>query len=230
MLQNPMIELKKSFNYFLLALKNYAQFSGRATRSEYWYFYVFSILIDLVINLLGFALKNLNSASFHLNSVILQIPEMLDLFLMFFLLVPSIAIACRRLHDRNLSGWFQILEIMLSLFFSLLFAMSFVSIFYETLSADAQQQEIGTLFFNDFFATLASTLSGLAFYSQKGTLGDNRFGKESLENAEAPLAPAALSVPITAEEISILEKMLDLREKGILTEEEFQDAKMRVLK
>lgn len=65
-------------------LSNYANFKGRASRSEYWYFVLFGTLIYFVSALL--------------------LPE---LYVLAFLglLIPTLAAAVRRLHDRGRSGW-----------------------------------------------------------------------------------------------------------------------------
>ncbi|CAA6814111.1 MAG: DUF805 domain-containing protein [uncultured Sulfurovum sp.] len=87
-------------NYFLDVIQNkYAQFSGRATRSEYWYFtlffiiaYVVAAIIDgLIVGLTGFPI--------------------LTLVVALGLLVPSIAVGIRRLHDINKSGWWMLLSL-----------------------------------------------------------------------------------------------------------------------
>lgn len=66
----------------------YATFEGRASRSEFWWFCLFAFLCNLVASIFLGVLGNI---------VILA------------LLVPSIAVACRRLHDTNRSGWLQLL-------------------------------------------------------------------------------------------------------------------------
>ena len=66
----------------------YADFAGRATRSEYWWFFLFILLVNLGLSLFSNALSGL----FSLATV-----------------VPSIAAAARRLHDTNRSGWWQLI-------------------------------------------------------------------------------------------------------------------------
>lgn len=77
-------------DYYLGVLKKYAVFSGRATRSEYWYFILFSIIIGTAINLLGIFGINAN--------VIGNIYGLA-------VLIPTIAVFVRRLHDTNHTGW-----------------------------------------------------------------------------------------------------------------------------
>jgi len=62
----------------------YAQFSGRASRSEYWWFYLFTVLAGLAADVVGSTVGNLAT-------------------LFFFL--PGLALMVRRLHDVGRSGW-----------------------------------------------------------------------------------------------------------------------------
>jgi len=80
----------------------YATFSGRASRSEYWFFVLFAILGSIVtliidVNILGYSLDSEYTPISSIFSIIL--------------FTPSIAVACRRLHDVNYSGWLQLIAI-----------------------------------------------------------------------------------------------------------------------
>jgi uncharacterized membrane protein YhaH (DUF805 family) len=78
-----------------ICLNKYATFSGRAQRSEYWYFFLLMIIVNIVASVL-------DSAIFG------DIP-VLYLIATLALLVPSIAAAVRRLHDTDRSGWWLLL-------------------------------------------------------------------------------------------------------------------------
>ncbi len=71
-------------------LSNYRNFSGRATRPEFWWFIAFIFLVDVLSSILdgilgiGF-ISNLSSLA---------------------LLLPSISVSVRRMHDVGKSGWF----------------------------------------------------------------------------------------------------------------------------
>ncbi len=82
--------------WFLMALKKYADFNGRSRRSEYWYFILFFAIIYMVLFLLT-----------------LQLPAIGILLLIFALgmIVPSIAVAIRRMHDVGKSGWYCLIPI-----------------------------------------------------------------------------------------------------------------------
>lgn len=72
--------------YFLLGLNKYAVFSGRANRKEYWYFLLFSVIINLLALLVPY----------------------LPILLLLLLLCPTLAVTSRRLHDVGFSGWLSI--------------------------------------------------------------------------------------------------------------------------
>ena len=80
-------------DWFLLALKNYATFTGRSRRKEYWMFVLFYVLILLGLSLVdGLLGTGFFGAIFVLGMVI-----------------PSIAAAVRRLHDTGRSGWWMLI-------------------------------------------------------------------------------------------------------------------------
>ena len=117
----------------------YAKFDGRASRPEFWYFFLFCFLYFLVAGfLLGFS--GVPDEAFDGASLVLFIP-------IFF---PSIAVAARRLHDINQSGWMQ-------------------CIFIPGFIADE--------FLGTGFVIYILTLGLWAFwFSQAGNKGKNRFG------------------------------------------------------
>jgi uncharacterized membrane protein YhaH (DUF805 family) len=81
--------------WFLLVLKKYAVFEGRARRMEYWYFILFLFLFDIVLTWL---------------SAILNIPILPALFSL-TIIIPALAVGVRRMHDVNKSGWFILIPI-----------------------------------------------------------------------------------------------------------------------
>ena len=65
--------------------KKYAEFSGRASRSEYWWWVLFTTIINISLG---------------------WIP-IIGILITLLLLIPTISLTTRRLHDINLSGWWQ---------------------------------------------------------------------------------------------------------------------------
>lgn len=86
---------------------NYANFTGRARRSEYWYFYLFNIIImvPLLIAFVAFADEGGGLEPISLIALILLIIVGLLLF------IPSLAVAVRRLHDTGKSGWWYLIGV-----------------------------------------------------------------------------------------------------------------------
>lgn len=74
--------------------KKYDSFSGRATRSEYWWFVLFACLTEIVFWLLA-RKADLSEYGFRIFGI----------FAVIFLYLPTIGLGIRRLHDIGLSGW-----------------------------------------------------------------------------------------------------------------------------
>ncbi|MDN4017295.1 DUF805 domain-containing protein [Zwartia panacis] len=78
-------------------LSKFATFSGRATRSEFWWFYLFTVLLGWGATIVGALV--LDGGAFLGNLVSL------------IFLIPTFAAGSRRLHDIGRSGWWQLLVI-----------------------------------------------------------------------------------------------------------------------
>jgi uncharacterized membrane protein YhaH (DUF805 family) len=83
--------------YKKVVFENYANFNGRARRSEYWYFALMNLIILIVAAVLDSTL-GLNFAPLPYG--ILYVVIALATF------IPGLAVAVRRLHDVGKSGWF----------------------------------------------------------------------------------------------------------------------------
>lgn len=81
--------------YYFKVLQNYATFSGRARRSEYWYFCLFSSLLSITLAIIGYLIGL----------------EFLDSIYSLAVLLPSLAVGVRRMHDVGKSGWFILIPI-----------------------------------------------------------------------------------------------------------------------
>lgn len=73
----------------------YATFSGRARRSEYWYFVLFTFLAGIVLSFIPFV----------------------NTIWPLFILLPTLAVSVRRLHDTGKSGWYLLLLILPTLIY-----------------------------------------------------------------------------------------------------------------
>jgi len=86
-------------------IRNYANFSGRAPRSEYWNLWLFNLL--LVVLWVGVGVFITNSVP---EGVIASWMLLFNLYNL-FIIVPAMAVTCRRLHDTNRSGWMMLLAL-----------------------------------------------------------------------------------------------------------------------
>ena len=97
--------------YFIDVLKKrYVQFYGRAPRREFWYFILFSIIGRLLLSIID----GIVGLTFILGIDPQGTPVQVGILSMLFslgLILPSIAIAIRRLHDIGKSGWWYLLAI-----------------------------------------------------------------------------------------------------------------------
>lgn len=94
---------------YLKPLKKYFDFSGRASRQEYWSFYLFQFLFTLGLGIVAAVGLVLVTAG-HTAGWVLAGPGGLG-FLLFSLytVIPMLSASVRRLHDRDMSGWFLLL-------------------------------------------------------------------------------------------------------------------------
>jgi uncharacterized membrane protein YhaH (DUF805 family) len=83
-------------NWYLHVLKNYAVVTGRAHRTEYWFFQLFNFLAIVILVILDGITGTLSEGA---GMGILSGIYVLAVF------IPSIAVAVRRLHDSGKSGW-----------------------------------------------------------------------------------------------------------------------------
>ena len=87
--------------YYFTVFQKYAQFSGRSRRSEYWYFILFNVIVSFV---LGFADVAMGTMPDNGRGVLGSLYTLI-------VLVPSIAVGVRRMHDVGKSGWFLLIPI-----------------------------------------------------------------------------------------------------------------------
>ena len=96
--------------YFVDTLKNrYAAFKGRATRSEYWYFLLFSIIIGIILSIIDSIVINpllgIQALTDSGRTGILGTIFSMGTF------IPVLALAIRRLHDIGKIGWWILLGV-----------------------------------------------------------------------------------------------------------------------
>jgi len=89
-------------NWYLEVLKKYADFNGRARRKEYWMFFLFNVIFVFIAmtldNMLG------------LSDATTGLGPLYGIYSL-AMIIPSIAVAVRRLHDVNKSGWWMFISL-----------------------------------------------------------------------------------------------------------------------
>ena len=83
-------------NYYLSVLQKYAVFEGRASRTEFWMFVLINIIISILLGVVSSFIK-IPGAN-YLSSLYSLV-----------VLLPSLAVGARRLHDTDRSGWWQLI-------------------------------------------------------------------------------------------------------------------------
>lgn len=95
--------------WYLKVLRQYADFSGRARRTEFWMFVLFNaiaiVILTILDNLLGLSSSSMGGGSIYVSGGILTGIYQLAV------LVPSLAVGARRLHDTGRSGWWQLIAL-----------------------------------------------------------------------------------------------------------------------
>ncbi len=108
---NNLIEAYKA------AFKNYANFQGRTRRRDYWLFYLANVLITLIPTILmsvSMVMMTVSAATddeFPISAIFVVIFSLLIGAYSIAILVPSIAILVRRLHDSGKSGWYALFSL-----------------------------------------------------------------------------------------------------------------------
>jgi len=82
-------------DWYIKVLKDYAVFTGRATRQEYWMFFLFNFVIVIVLSFLETAIGS---------------PGIFSAIYSLAVLIPGIAVTIRRLHDTGKSGWWILIS------------------------------------------------------------------------------------------------------------------------
>jgi uncharacterized membrane protein YhaH (DUF805 family) len=162
---------KSPVEWALTPLRKYAQFSGRAPRAEYWWFYLFYIIAYVAASIIDGILGTFG---------------ILIIFVALGLVIPVLAVGVRRLHDIDRTGWWLLAPI-------LPYALGVAMMFPAILSGAADPANpfsmaglglVGILFLIGF--ALAIVL--FIFTLLPGTKGDNRYGPDPYgeqENLEA---------------------------------------------
>ena len=171
-------------------LKNYANFSGRASRAEFWWFFLFVMIVYVIfwIVLLAAVGATFTPGDGHV-SVSPGTPRQpsfamfgafgaAGIFMILFylaLLLPMIALQVRRLHDTDRSGWWLgVFWLMYPVYMVLLFGTSIANMQAGTIPGAGLA--IGSAIFALAFFVYSIVL--FVFFCLRGTQGANKFGED----------------------------------------------------
>ena len=154
--------------YYVRAFQKYAQFSGRATRAEYWWFYLVTVAVTILAGILD---------------IFFSIPLVSTIYSLVSF-IPNLSVTARRLHDVGKSGWLQLLGIIASI---VIYISAILSLFLGFAG--------GGILFSDNISEIGSGILGIAvilavlslisvginiwlfiLYITKSTPGNNKYG------------------------------------------------------
>jgi uncharacterized membrane protein YhaH (DUF805 family) len=144
---------------YIQVLNSYADFSGRSRRKEYWMFFLFNLLISIVLSILDNVLGLDNI--FTVGGIVFRNNGIIGSIYSLILLVPSLAVGVRRLHDTNRSGWYLMLPFAPLL---LMIVTSFLPVFVII---------IGLM---GFLAMIVLGILLIVFLATEGDAGENDYG------------------------------------------------------
>ena len=194
-------------------LVKYAQFEGRSRRSEFWLWVLFRLLVGMALGAVIMAIlvpviaqlaanpHMDETRAFGLIATIFPLYPVIMLVEL-GLLVPSLAVTVRRLHDTNRSGWWILMPVAVAFGGMILLVIAGVVVAIAvatTVHANphgANGKDIGVLvgFFIAYavylIAVLAADIVFIIFLATEGTRGPNRFGADP--KATDPVTPAPL--------------------------------------
>ncbi len=172
-------------NYYLKCFKNYADFSGRATRKEYWSFtLVNSLIIGILFGLSTYAESNMydywgvNISMYYLSLSLL----ILLIVWSVVIFIPSLSVTVRRLHDVGKSGWYILLSLV---------PYANIVVFVWTLKdSDPFENEYGPnpKIENDIYAATPQYQSATA--NQKTSNTERQARTQGNQKAQTPIACA----------------------------------------
>lgn len=140
---------------------NFIIFSGRTPRSGFGYVILFNLLCNVIAGIVDYVLFSLTGIYF-----------MVGFLYQLIVLLPNVALASRRLHDMNMSGWWQIPGIIC------------------VILAPTMGMQILLLSLFKIFIGVATIYILVLCLCRRGTRGDNRFGPDPLATEAAPVSPA----------------------------------------
>ena len=166
-------------------LSKYATFSGRARRAEYWWFYLFTILVGIASSAIDAVL---NTA---FNNEIGAVNTLTSLGL----LLPSLAVTARRLHDTGRTGWWMLLPVVPLLATIVVGSATVFATVFRTDTDGALPAALVVLFVVCLLITIAASITLLVFLCLDSKPGPNKYGPSPKQLPMPPTGPGAYYFP-----------------------------------
>ncbi len=141
--------------WYLKVIKNYATFSGRARRKEFWMFVLFNIIISMILGIIDTVLGLQVGDEINHNGVLGSIYNL-------FVLIPTIAVSVRRLHDINKPGTLLIAYYAALILAGIIMFLSIGSIVVVLMG----------------IVILGFSIYMIVLYAKKGDVGANQYGPD----------------------------------------------------
>jgi uncharacterized membrane protein YhaH (DUF805 family) len=151
--------------YKKVVFENYANFNGRARRSEYWYYTLATIIISIILMILDGTLGlkfGPGGSSGILNSIYSVL-----------VIIPGLAVSVRRLHDIGKSGK------LLLVYYIILIALGVIMVtsgLFAFLAGNLTALGVG--FFVPLLLILAMSIYLIVLFCTEGTRGENKYGPD----------------------------------------------------
>ena len=173
----PMMTIQESVK---TCLRKYADFNGRATRAEYWWWVLATVLASFAIGAVdGFINAFAGPYAFSPFSAIFGLA----------VLLPDLAVTCRRLHDIGKTGWWQLLWFAIAGAGWLIFVAGLIITLISVFSGGWDSDFFDRLDFTDFvpaivtfviavLVSLAVLIWALVWLVRQGQPGSNKYGPD----------------------------------------------------
>ena len=158
-------------NYYLQALSSkYADFSGRSRRSEYWFFSLFSFFAAIILTMVDIAIGTFDHETE--TGLLASIYGLL-------VLIPTLAVTVRRLHDIGKSGWAMFVV------YGSMCMIGFSTMFLATLSATQRitEDQLGLAMVMLGITLIGLVILFLVWLLTDSQAGRNRFGENPKDSA-----------------------------------------------
>jgi uncharacterized membrane protein YhaH (DUF805 family) len=155
-----------------VVLKKYGAFEGRASRSEYWWFYLFCVLIQILSSIIFFTFSSESFEKYVGYGYLSYNP--IELFMAIILLIPSLAVHVRRLHDSGKSGWWLLSPLFAAIIFG------FLSYILDTIGLDLGD----SAYFMFLIPMMFMVLYLYYLMLKRSDSGENKYGHNACLMAE----------------------------------------------